>query len=129
MRKRTACLCCLSATLVVGGYVAWCGRAFYRDARIDKLATVPPEVMALAEPLLESEGLTRPRKFELGALFNAICRPYQSPDRSVIWVNQWSPDALELTRSLDCVGNPNLSFVRENGKWRLAPRDKSVTGP
>lgn len=118
MRRRTAGLLVTGAVLLVGGYVAWCGRTFYLEARLLESWKLPPEVVAMLPPLLETEGLTVPEEFGMHQLADHLCRPYQSPGAAEIRVEQWPPDVIVLLRGNGCIVSAAVHFIRKDGVWR-----------
>ena len=122
MRKRTAWLCCISATLVVAGYVAWCGRSFYVEARLPDTTTLPPEVNAMLSPLLDAGEMRRPEAFVPREMIRYLCLPHESKDPAEIRVHEISPDLLSVVRH-SWSGVMILYFLREDGKWRHVEED------
>lgn len=117
MRKRNAWLCCISAALVVGGYVAWCGRSFYLPARFLDLHELPPELAAMLPPLLESRGMMAPARFRVEDLFHLLCHPYQSPGAVEIHHLPLDSETIFIYRNIhDDV--PRLDFDLKDGKWK-----------
>lgn len=117
MRKRTAWLCCISAVLVVAGYVGWCGRSFYLEARIRDAMKLPPEVNAILPPLLDSRNMRRPEAFEPREMIRYLCLPHESRSSAEIRIHEISQDLLFIVRD-SWSGDQILYFIREDGKWR-----------
>ena len=120
MKKRTAWICCISVTLVVGGYVAWCGRRFYLPARFDNFHELPPEVAAMLPPLLESRGMTAPARFRADDLLYFLSHPYRSPGAVAIHHQPVGPEMFVFYRDTypdDWVSN--FIIALEDGKWKL----------
>lgn len=117
MKRRTTWISFISATLVVAGYVAWCGRSFYLDARIPDAGKLPPEVNAMLPPLLEDTEIARPEAFVPLEMIRYLCLPHESRGAAEIRIREISPDLLSLVRHSRSI-YMELHFRRENGKWR-----------
>ncbi|RYD31623.1 MAG: hypothetical protein EOP85_22550 [Verrucomicrobiaceae bacterium] len=113
MRKRTAWVCCVSAILVVGGYVAWCGRSFYLKPEL-KLSNLPPEVAAVVPRLAEDSDMMKAERFRLRAFWGYLCKPYAGRFNEIRVTHHDS--RLELL-AIKMRGGSTASFVQESGKW------------
>ena len=118
MRKRTAWICCISAALVVGGYVAWCGRSYYLPARFPDFHELPPEVAAMLPPLLESRGMMVPARFRVDDFSYFLSHPYQSRGAVEIHHLPLGSNAMAIYRDKPD-GIPQFAIVRQDGKWTV----------
>jgi hypothetical protein len=82
--------------LMLLGYVAWCGRAFYLRAPMPDLSRVPAEVRALTLAEIEAADLRRPEMLTARRIMELLMHPYKSEvepidvrvSEELVWVDR-----------------------------------------
>ncbi|MCW1915657.1 hypothetical protein OJ996_18875 [Luteolibacter sp. GHJ8] len=78
MKRKRALLFFGGITLLLLGYVAWCGRSMYLSVPVPELTQLPPELREDAREIIVARGLTRPDRFDLKILGKLLANPYQT---------------------------------------------------
>lgn len=122
MRKRTAwiyCIFAISTTLMMVGYVAWCGRSFYLEAAALDTTGFPPEVAATAPRLVEELGMRKPYDFERHDLLVYLKSPHKSLGRKEIFsyrTDFYGPDLIFISG----IGSySSIIYSQKSGKWEV----------
>lgn len=130
MRRRTAWICsifAISTTLVLVGYVAWCGRTFYLPPRMDTTG-LPPEVAAAIPALAEKEGMLEAEKFRMDRFLYHLSHPYAERSKTTLSIRRGAEDVIVVSwsrgspvpssRGFSVSGLSSHYFTRRSGKWQ-----------
>ncbi|RYD23798.1 MAG: hypothetical protein EOP88_02825 [Verrucomicrobiaceae bacterium] len=123
MTRRTAAIIATGVSLLVGGYVAWCGRSFYLKPRMVCPEWMPAEVMAMLPEAAVKEGLMVPEEFDTGRLLGYLGNPYQAAGRDEITAFRSEPDMIIAGRSGP--GQPrSIYFVWKMVRWEMMTEEE-----
>lgn len=132
MKKNRALILSGSITLLILGYAAWCGRAFYLSVPVPDLFDAPAECRADVRDLLKKYQLSNPEPFSWQLFLRFLTKPYNSQP-CTIRVEDLTPDPatgfqlMLLLRRERCHGwwGPDLSVyvIGRRGKWKIEVND------
>lgn len=120
MRKSRALLLFGTLFLLIAGYVAWCGRAFYSQIDVPDLSSWP-ETRPLILSGIDASGMREPEIFSFRRLGELMMHPYE-PSQPSIGVRE-DGGATMLTCVRFDAGKAFYLVKDHDGVWKKGPVD------